>query len=144
MICYWDNENTFFQLVVFLKEVVTRTKIPVDVHLVLNQKSLNDYRYIEKSLNTLNYELGNNLKVGIVSGSNNQLFYKDFMKLFVADSGEKWKDVSKKVEVLYETKTKPEDVRTFALNSGTTLNDNDSILFFNYSNIDGPFPISTV
>ena len=136
VICYWDNENTFFQLVVFLKEVVTRTKIPVDVHLVLNQKSLNDYRYIEKSLNTLNYELGNNLKVGIVSGSNNQLFYKDFMKLFVADSGEKWKDVSKKVEVLYETKTKPEDVRTFALNSGTTLNDNDSILFFNYSNID--------
>ena len=84
VICYWDNENTFFQLVVFLKEIVTRTKIPVDVHLVLNQKSLNDYRYIEKSLNTLNYELGNNLKVGIVSGSNNQLLYKDFMKADIA------------------------------------------------------------
>ncbi len=97
---------------------------------------MNDYKNIEKRLNTLNYEFGNEVKVGIVCGENNQFLYKDFIKLFIAESGEKWTDISKKIEVLYETKTKPEDTRTFALNSGTSLNDNDSILFFNYSNID--------
>ena len=140
IICYWDNENTIFQLTAFLKELTERTRIPVNIHLILTQKTLNDYKYIEKNLNTLNYEFGNDVKVGIVCGENNQFLHKDFMKLFVAESGEKWTDIAKKVEVLYDTKTKPEDIRTFALNNGTSLNDNDSILFFNYSNVDvAPF-----
>ena len=136
IICYWDNESTMYQLSTYIRELTARTKIAIYVHLILNQKSLNDYKSIERYLNSLNYELGTSVKVGIICGENNPLLHKDFIKMFIAESGEKWKDIAKKIEVLYDTKTRPDEVRTFALNSGCSLDDNDSILFFNYSNID--------
>jgi bisphosphoglycerate-independent phosphoglycerate mutase (AlkP superfamily) len=136
IICYWDNDTTVYQLATYLKELTALTKVGIYVHLILNQKSLNDYKSIEKNLSTLNYELGNSVKIGIVGGADNNLLYKDFNKMLIVESGEKWKDISKKVNTLYDTRTVPSQTRVFALNDGFALNDNDSILFFNYSNID--------
>ena len=136
IICYWDNDTTIYQLITYLRELTTLTKVGIYVHLIMNQKSLNDYRNIEKSLNSLNYEIGNNVKIGIIGGADNNLLYKDFNKMLVAESGEKWKDITKKVSTLYDTRTIPSQTRVFALNDGFALNDNDSILFFNYSNIN--------
>ena len=136
IICYWDNDTTIYQLITYLRELTTLTKVGIYVHLIMNQKSLNDYRNIEKSLNSLNYEIGNNVKIGIIGGADNNLLYKDFNKMLVAESGEKWKDITKKVNTLYDTRTIPSQTRVFALNDGFALNDNDSILFFNYSNIN--------
>ena len=136
IICYWDNDTTIYQLITYLRELTTLTKVGIYVHLIMNQKSLNDYRNIEKNLNSLNYEIGNNVKIGIIGGADNNLLYKDFNKMLVAESGEKWKDLTKKVSTLYDTRTIPSQTRVFALNDGFALNDNDSILFFNYSNIN--------
>ena len=136
IICYWDNDTTIYQLITYLRELTTLTKVGIYVHLIMNQKSLNDYRNIEKNLNSLNYEIGNNVKIGIIGGADNNLLYKDFNKMLVAESGEKWKDITKKVSTLYDTRTIPSQTRVFALNDGFALNDNDSILFFNYSNIN--------
>ena len=136
IICYWDNDTTIYQLITYLRELTTLTKVGIYVHLIMNQKSLNDYRNIEKSLNSLNYEIGNNVKIGIIGGADNNLLYKDFNKMLVAESGEKWKDITKKVSTSYDTRTIPSQTRVFALNDGFALNDNDSILFFNYSNIN--------
>lgn len=136
VICYWDNNTTIYQLTIYLKELLSVSKSNIFLHMILCQKSLNDYKDIEKNLNTLNYELGGNLRLGIICGENYDAQRKDFIKMLVTESGEKWKDIPKKVNVLYTGSTKPCDTRTFAVNDGFALNDNDSLLFFNYNNID--------
>lgn len=139
IMCYYDGDATFYQLTTFLKDMITKTSCPIFIHLILTQQTL-DYKSVEKAVNSINYEYGNNTKIGIVSGannfSNNPTATKDFIKMFVAETGEKWKDLSKKLEVLYSSKTLPVDVRTFSLNTGFVLSNNDSILFFNHENID--------
>lgn len=136
IVCYWDSESTVSQLLIYIKEIMSKTKANIFVHLVLNQLSINDYKYIERDLNTLNYEYGNSVKLGIICGKNSDPFSKEFVKMIIFEAGEKWSDIGKKIDVLNSTKTKPIDVRAFSLNSGYHLNDNDSILYFNYSNID--------
>ncbi len=139
IICYFDNESTFYQLSLFLRDMVNKIDSKVFVHLILTQKTIKEYKNIERYINSLNYEIGNNVRVGMVSGENNiknTLAIKDLIKLLVAETGEKWKDVGKKINVLYDGRTAPIDARTFSLNEGFGLSDNDSILFFNYNNID--------
>ncbi len=136
ILCYYENDNTMYQLTVYLKELLSVAKTNIFVHVLLCQKSLGDYRSIEKNLSTLNYELGGNVKTGIISGENYDINRKDFIKMLVAESGEKWKDIPKKINVLSSSATKPCDTRTFAINDGFALNDNDSLLFFNYNEID--------
>lgn len=139
IICYYDNDTTFYQLSTFLKDMITKTNSKIFIHLILTQQKIDNYKSAEKAINAINYEFGNNTKIGIVSGSNNMnnsLAAKDFIKMLVAETGEKWKDLAKKMEVLYSTKTIPCDVRTFSLNTGFALSNNDSILFFNYESID--------
>lgn len=137
--CYWENDRTISQLSVFLKEIALNTNHMIYVHLILCQKSLSVYKSVERSLTLLNYELGNTIKVGMVTGENyitNILCFRDMIKTFVTEAGEKWKDLTKKVEVLTQTKTIPNHTRTFSVNNGFAINEGDQILFFNYNNID--------
>ena len=41
IICYWDNDTTIYQLITYLRELTTLTKVGIYVHLIMNQKSLN-------------------------------------------------------------------------------------------------------
>ncbi len=137
--CYWENDRTISQLAVFLREIALNTNHMIYVHLILCQKSLSVYKSVERSLTLLNYELGNTIKVGMVTGENyitNILCFRDMIKTFVTESGEKWKDLTKKVEVLTQTKTIPNHTRTFSVNNGFAINEGDQILFFNYNNVD--------
>ena len=139
VICYFDSETTIYHLTTFLKEAISKTKSKIFIHLILTQKRLSDYRVIEKCINSINYEFGNNVKIGFVSGENNTknlLPMKDIVKMLVTESGERWKDTNKKIDVLYSGKTLPIDARTFSLNSDFALSDNDSIFFFNYDTLD--------
>jgi len=137
--CYWDSEKTIEQLVTYVKEIYSNVNTKIFIHLILCQKSMNDYKYIERGLHSLNYDMGNNIKIGIVTGENNLYNVentREIVKSFTTEMGEKWKDVSKKLEVLIQNKTKPFEVRTFAVSYGYKLEENDQILFFNYSNIN--------
>lgn len=137
--CYWENDRTISQLTYFLKELSLNINSMIYVHLVLCQKSLTVYKSVERSLTLLNYELGNKVKIGIVTGENNLdsvLIFRDMIKTYVTEAGEKWKDLTKKVDVLRQTKTIPNHTRTFSVNTGFAINEGDQILFFNYSNID--------
>ena len=139
IIVYWDSSKTIEQLTTYLRYIQTVTKSKIFLHIILCHKSLNDYKDIEKGFSVLNYELGNNVKIGIVTGEsnlNNVLGAKDFIKNIVTEYGEKWKDLTKKVQVLLQTKTKPYETRTFSVNSDYKLLENDQILIFNFSNID--------
>ena len=97
-----------------------------------------DYKDIEKGITLFTYEMGSNVKVGIVSGEanfNDLSSVREIVKSFLTETGEKWKDYQKKLDVFMSTKMIPFKARPFAANYGYRLEDNDQILFFNYSNV---------
>lgn len=136
ILCYLDSESTLYQLGAYIKKIVENTDSKIFIHLILRSKSLKDYKSIEKTINSLNYEYGVFVKVGIVCGERyleTPIAAKDYIKMLVAESGEKWKEVGKKLDVLIDSKTVPTDARIFAFDNGFGLSDNDSLLFFNYT-----------
>ncbi len=135
--CYYENEKTIEQLLLFLREF-TNKGIKIFIHVLLCQKSLNDYKDMPNVLTKVNYEFENS-KIGIVSGCSKMetlLPIRDIQKSLVTEYGENWKDMGKKVQVLYDTRTAPFNARTFTVTNGFKLANNDQILFFNYSNVD--------
>ena len=139
IICYWDSDRTIEQLIPFVKEFQSQSNAKIFLHLVLCQKSVNEYKEIDRWFSNLAYEMGNNVKLGVITGENNfkdTLALKEIVKCFMTEFGEKWRDLKKKVEVLVQNKTNPGDVRTFSVNADYKLQDNDLIFLFNYSNVD--------
>ena len=137
--CFWDNNRTVEQLLTYIKDMKLHIKTKIFIHLIMTQRSLHDYKDMDRCFTTLNYELGDQVKLGAVSGEQhleNLLAFKDFIKTLVTEAGEKWLDLSKKTEVLLQTKTIPSKARTFVVNPGFGINDGDYFLFFNYSNVD--------
>ncbi len=137
--CYWDSEVTLEHLVRYLKVIRSQTSALIYLHIVMCQKSMGDYKNIDKSFQALNYELGDNIKIGVVTGEENMtqvLPARDLIKCFITEYGEKWKDLSRKVGVFIQTKTVPCKARTFSVNSDYKFQDNDQILVFNYNNVD--------
>ena len=139
LFCYWESEKIIEQITTYVKEILSKTNCKIFIHIILCQKGLEDYKNIDRGLNTLSYELGANVKLGIITGENNMnqiVPFKEVIKGFVTEVGEKWKDVSKKVNVFYQTKVPPFMARTFMVNYGCRIEEKDQILFFNYSNVD--------
>lgn len=139
IMCFWENDKTIEHLFMFIKEMMINPEIQIVVHLILCQKSLYDYKNMSAVMTKLNYESSNNLRISIVSGENHfnkTLTLRDIIKSLITDFGEKWKDTSKKISVLTQNRTAPCDARTFMLNEGFSLNENDVIFFYNYNNVD--------
>ncbi len=139
IICFWDSDKTVDQLLGFIREIQRETIQKIFVHLILCQNSMSDYKEIERGLNTLNYEAGSNVKIGVVTGENsfiNPVLCKDLVKNFITEFGEKWKDLSKKVEVQIQSRTIPRETRTFSVTPTYKFETNDQVLIYNYSNVD--------
>ena len=137
--CYWDAERTLEHLVKYLKVIQSQTSALIYIHIVMCQKALAEYKDIDKGFQALNYELGENVKLGVVTGEDNlseMLPTRDIIKCFITEYGEKWKDLSRKVGVFVQTKTPPCKARTFSVNAGYKFENNDQILIFNYNNVD--------
>lgn len=140
VMCFYENDKTIEHLLVYLKQLISEDNDSVIVvHLILCQKSLSDYKNMSNVMTKINYEYGEKVKLCVVTGEN--LFYKtlnlrDIIKCLVTNAGEKWKDTSKKIGVLTQAKTLPNNARTFILNDNLTLDENDIIFFFNYNSID--------
>lgn len=135
---YIDCYTAFEELAFYIRDIKLKVKNKIFVHFILCQKSILDYKDIEKGITLFTYEMGTNIKVGIVTGEtnmNNLLSVKDIVKSYITEMGEKWKDFVKKINVFIQSKETPNAARTFAANYGYRLEENDQILFFNYSNI---------
>ena len=136
---YWDCDKSIDYLSTYLKEIQKRCDAKIYIHVILCQMSILDYKDIEKGFNALSYELGSNVKIGIITGESNLTNpsgLKEFVKAYITEYGEKWKDIPKRLNVNYETKTIPSDARTFEVNIGYRLEENDQVLFFNFTNVD--------
>lgn len=135
--CFFENEKTINQLLAFLKKA-DALGIKVLVHLILCQKSLRSYKEMDKTLVRLNYEF-NNIKIGLVTGLNNlsdAAGIRDIEKALIGNFVEKWKDLSKKIGVLSDTKSLPVNARTFSMSENVTISNDDKIIFFNYFQAD--------
>ena len=66
--CFWDNNRTVEQLLTYIKDMKLHIKTKIFIHLIMTQRSLNDYKDMDRSFTILNYELGDNIKLGVVSG----------------------------------------------------------------------------
>ena len=139
VVCYWDGERTLEHLSKYLKVISSQTDAIIYLHVVLCQKALSDYKDIDRGFQALNYDLGEKIKLGVITGEDNMtdiLPARDIIKCFITEYGEKWKDLSRKVGVFIQTKTPPHKARTFSVNPGYKFEDNDQVLIFNYNNID--------
>lgn len=138
IICYVDSYNAFEELAVYVKDLKMKVKNKIFVHFILTQKSLLAYEEIDRGLNFFTYEMGANIKVGMVIGEdhmNNMVSAREIAKSLLTEAGEKWKDFNKKLQVFISTKEAPCKARPFAINYGYRLEENDQILIFNYSSI---------
>lgn len=136
---YWESDKIVDDLEAYITDLEENTKGKIFLHFVLCQTSLYDYPSLSEGLTRLLYKFGQRVKIGIVTGQENfneLLPFKEIMKAFLTDTGEKWKDISKKIEVFTQTKMIPSKARTFAVNYGCRIEEKDQILFFNYSSID--------
>ena len=139
IICYWDSFEVAEELMYYVREIEEKTNEKIFLHFILSQKSINDYKSLSEGLSKLSYEFGQRVKIGVITGENNlsePVAFKEFMKCFLTEAGEKWKDITKKIDVFYQSKTPPYSARTFAVNYGFRIEENDQILFFNYNSVD--------
>lgn len=137
IMCFYENSKTINQLLSYLKEFIS-SNITIYIHLIFCQKSIHAYKDMGNLLTRLNYEY-ETAKIGVVAGLSrfetlNPI--REFQKSLLTEYGENWKDLSKKVEVLTQTRTIPTNARSFIVSNGYKLANNDQILFFNYNNID--------
>lgn len=137
--CYIDSETIYDEIITYITHIKENINGKIFLHIVLCQKSINDYKSIDEGLNKLNYEFGQQVKLGIVTGEDNFydiLLNKELVKSFYTEASEKWKEISKRIEVYVQTKVPPYKARAFAVNYGYRVEEKDQILFFNFSNVD--------
>lgn len=137
--CYMDSERSLEQLSIYLNELLLYPDMKIIVHIILKGQSMSEYKMIDKSISRLNYEYKGKILIGLVTGIDNMHDvspFREIIKSFVTEVGEKWIDISKKLNIFVQTKVPPYKARTFAVNEGFKLEENDQILFFNYSNED--------
>ncbi len=128
-----ENEKVFEHLKEFLKFIKTKKTNTIYLHLVLTADNIDNYKEIERLINKIIYEI-DDCKIGIIVGINslNALNQNSFINMFQKQVGEKWREITKKINSLVSLKIEPRNVKEFYMNEGFNFNINDSIFFFNY------------
>ncbi len=114
------------------------TKKSIIIHVILNGKSLEDYKMIEKTLARFNYEALGTGKIGTIFGLNllddNKLSreFNDLWTMFVKGVGEQWTQPEKKFAFFKNGNVVPENATAFYVNDHFQIENSDTILFFNY------------
>lgn len=132
-----ESDKCYEHLKAFIKFIRAKKNNPIYVHLILTANNTNNYKIIEKIINKISYDM-KECKIGMIVGLNmlNSINLTSFMNLYKNEIGEKWREVTKKVSSLVNTKTKPFNVKEFYMNEGFKINNDDSLFFFNYEYCD--------
>lgn len=139
--CVLNSDQVVEHLKGFIKALELDVNKKVFVHVIFPQISLDDYKGLIKTLNKLNYDSLTQIKIGMIFGlsiidqadKNNQL--TDLMRMFLRGTGERWNELDKKLDTLWNSKIIPRDVKGFCVTDGFSLHDNDTVFIFNYEGI---------
>lgn len=137
LFCVLSNKKTFNHIKEFLTYLNPLKQKKIYLHVILDFPFIDDYKKIGELLTKLNYELDDLATLKIVVGKNiiednPDRTSKDIVRLLYKKFGEQWRELTQKMDVLYKTKVAPNDVKAFCTDAHFELNDQDTILFFNY------------
>lgn len=145
------KENSKIQLFFFmekeenythLKELVSTIKLkknnPVYLHIVLTSPDTNNYKEIDKIISKLSYDFKECIIASIVGIETLKTcdLTSTYMNLLKNEVGEKWREISKKLNSLATLKIAPKHSKEMYMNEGFKLDSSDSFLFFNYEYVD--------
>lgn len=133
---FYENEKSFEHIKSFCNYIKTKNN-KIYLHLVLTSHNTNNYKEIEKIVTRISYDF-KDIKIGIIVGINSLIAQNltSLMNMFKNEVGEKWKEITKKINYLETSKTQPKDVKEFYMNEGFKFDVNDSFFFFNYEYLD--------
>lgn len=140
--CLLDDERVVEHLKGFIRALEIDSNKKIFVHVVLPQKLLDGYKRLIKILNKLNYDSLTQIKIGMIFGlsiieqpeKTSELL--DLGRMFFRGTGERWNELDKKLESLWNAKVAPCDAKGFCVTDGFSLHDNDMIFVFNYEGIN--------
>ena len=109
----------------------------VYLHLLLPQLTVNEYKKLINIVNYIKFHINDHITVGFIIGknklseepSNEEL--KEMKKLFFYCSAERWTETEKKLEDLKLKNIIPCKADGFTATNSCTIQNNDTILFFN-------------
>lgn len=130
-----EDANKLNQLREFMHVINPNKDKKVFVHLILTSTSTAAYDGINKALSKISFEMGDYCKVGMVVGRN-KINSDDVLRAFYRELGEHWSEANKKIEILQKEVINPENAGVFIITGGCTLQENDSVLFLNYEDVE--------
>ena len=112
------------------------------IHFIFTADDIIGYRAINKYIGRLGYEISGFAKVGMLFGE--KLLHEEsklndlhnVIRMLYKGTGEKWQELEKKLESLYDLKITPQDTKVFCVNDGFALSENDTFFIFNYEAVD--------
>ncbi len=130
-----------------LNKFVKSLKIDINriiIHIILNQKSLTEYKSIITLISNFTYSNFRANNIGLIFGEN-CLIDEDKIEslktvervLYNSKSGETWLEYTKKLNNLANNNVLPINVYPFCVNDNFTLQNEDTIVFFNFDK--GPY-----
>ena len=140
-----ENEKGYEHLKAFLKFIRSKKNNPICLHLILTADNTNNYKLIERIINRISYDI-KECRIGMVVGLNSlyAMNLTAFMNLYKNEIGEKWREITKKINALENTKVKPYNVKEFHMNEGFKIANDDSLFFFNYEYCDLTNLVNTI
>ena len=140
LFCMVSNEKVYGHIKEFLNFLNPLNDKKIYLHAILDFPFVDDYARIGKILSRLNYDLDDKAILKVVLGKHilenkTEGSSKDLVRMLYKKFGEQWREIDKKMAVLEKTKISPKDVKPFCTDTNFELNDEDTILFFNYDQL---------
>ena len=134
-------EPTNSQVVELINTLVNNLTLPekkeVYLHLILSQLTVSDYKELINIVNYIKYHINTHITVGFIIGKDyfsenpSPEETKFAKKLLFYCSAERWIDTDKKLLSLQESNVRPCAAPGFCATNQCTINNNDTIMFFN-------------
>lgn len=133
LFCYVESDRILEHLKSFVSFITSKVQIPIFIHCILTSEDIENYKEIEKVISRIHYDF-NNCKVATIIGERNinNINLTSYMNMLQNEIGEKWKELSKKITSLHNSKIPPRDSLEFIMNEGFKIEKNDTMFFFNY------------
>lgn len=130
-----DTGYKFHQVKEILRIINANKDKKIYMHLIMTSSSINDYNDIIKTISKISFETSEYVKLGFIVGRN-KINSDDALRTFYKEFGEHWNESTKKFDIFKKEIVNPEDAGIFYINKGFALEENDSVLFLNFQDVE--------
>lgn len=133
LFCFIESDRILDHLKHFIDFINSKYPSTIFIHCVLTSNDTENYKEIERTITRIHYDF-NNCKVATIIGEKTltSLNLNSYMNMLQNEVGEKWRELTKKINSLQNSKTPPNEVKEFIMNEGFKLETGDNLFFFNY------------